>query len=361
MKKILTVLLVLGLVCSFMACPGTSKPGATKVGVSMPTQSLQRWNQDGENLKKQLLAAGYEVDLQFANNEVGTQITQIESMIAGGCKVIVIAAIEGDSLSTVLTEAQAKSVKIIAYDRLISGTVNTDYYATFDNFKVGVLQGTFTEEKLGLKGGAGPFNVEFFAGDPGDNNAGLFFGGAMSVLEPYIKSGKLIVSSGQTQFAQVATNSWSADTAQARMETLISSEGYSPTGKKLDAVVCSNDSTAMGATTALLGIGYNKNNIPLITGQDCDIPNTQNMLAGIQSMSIFKDTRTLADRTVTMVKALMSGTTPEINDTSTYVNRTTNTAIPTYHCDPVICTNDEATIRRILIDSGYYQPGQIGL
>lgn len=365
MKKVLALVLMVFLAFSLVACKGTTSD-KKKVGISMPTQSLQRWNQDGANLKKQLEDAGYEVDLQFANNDPGTQITQLESMISGGCDVLVVTAIEAESLGTILQGAKDGNIPIIAYDRIIIGSIDVDYYATFDNFKVGVLQGTYVEEALDLKNAAGPFNVEFFAGDPGDANAGKFFDGAMSILKPYITSGKLVVSSKQTEFAQVATEKWTPEIAQTRMEALIASEGYSPSGKKLDAVVCSNDSTALGVTNALTAIGYTKDNIPVITGQDCDIANTKNMLAGLQSMSVFKDTRTLAARTVVMVNSLLKGEKVEVNDTTSYLNKSdkgagTGNAIPTYHCDPVVCLNTVDSITKTLIDSEYYTKDQIGL
>ncbi len=297
MKKITGVLLVLAMVAS-AAFAGGAKDGAAgaKIGVSMPTQSLQRWNQDGANMKAQLEKAGYKVDLQYAgDNDIPTQVAQIENMIVGGCKVLVIAAIDGSSLTEVLKDAKAKKIPVIAYDRLIMNSDAVSYYASFDNFKVGVIQGEYLRDKLALKTASGPFNMELITGDPGDNNAGFFFNGALSILKPYIDSGKIVIKSGQTTFAQVATPSWSTEEAQKRIENIVTSVGYGPKGVKLDAVMASNDSTAQGVTNALVGAGYTKANFPLLTGQDCDKASVKNMLLGLQSMSIFKDTRTLAD------------------------------------------------------------------
>jgi putative multiple sugar transport system substrate-binding protein len=213
---------------------------ATKIGVSMPTQSLQRWNQDGANMKAMLEKAGYTVDLQFAgDNDIPTQVAQIENMIVGNCKVLVIAAIDGSSLTEVLKEAKAKKIAVIAYDRLIMNSDAVSYYASFDNFKVGVIQGTYLRDKLNLATAKGPFNIELITGDPGDNNAGFFFNGALSILKPYIDSGKLVIKSGQTTFAQCATPSWSTEEAQKRFENIITSVKYGPKGVKLDAVMAS--------------------------------------------------------------------------------------------------------------------------
>ena len=259
MKKILALVLAL------VMCIGCASAFADKVGVSMPTKDLQRWNQDGEYMEKLLGEAGYEVELQYASNDVPTQLNQVETMIDDGCAVIVIAAIEGSSLGAALDKAAEKGVKVIAYDRLLMDNANVDYYATFDNFKVGVVQGQFVEEALDLANAEGPFAFEFTAGDPGDNNAGFFFGGAMSVLQPYIDSGKITVKSGQTEFADVATPTWKTDVAQKRAEDILTAN-YAD-GTKIDAWVCSNDSTALGVTNALED-NYDVDTLgwPIITG-----------------------------------------------------------------------------------------------
>ena len=327
----------------------TAVAAGTKVGVAMPTKDLQRWNQDGDNMKKQLEAAGYTVDLQYASNDVATQVSQIENMISSGCKVLVIASIEGDSLGTVLEQAKEKNVKVIAYDRLIMNSDAVTYYATFDNYMVGTKQGEYIESQLGLKDGKGPFNIELITGDPGDNNARFFFGGAMDVLQKYIDNGQLVVKSGQVDFATCATQSWSTENAQNRFDAIISAN-YSD-GTQLDAVLASNDSTAMGVTNSLeANYEGNHSNWPIITGQDCDKPNVKNMIAGKQAMSIFKDTRTLAEKTVEMVDAIIKGKEAPVNDTKTYDNGTG--IIPSYLCEPVFA--DATNYKKILIESGYY-------
>lgn len=357
MKKFIgmAALLCIGAAMVF-AGGGKEADGKVKIGVSMPTQSLQRWNQDGANMKSQLEAAGYAVDLQYGgDNEIPVQVLQIENMITGGAKVLVIAAIDGSSLTEALKEAKAKNIPVIAYDRLIMNSDAVNYYISFDNFKVGVLQGEYIESKLSLKTAAGPFNIEIVTGAPDDNNVNFFFSGAMSILKPYIDSGKLKVLSGQTTQAQAATPEWSIEEAQRRFENIIISVNYGPRGTKLDAVLCSNDSTANSVTNALVHAGYTKDNFPIITGQDCDKPSVKNMNAGLQAMSVFKDTRILASKVVEMVNALAKGTTPPVNDRSTYNNGTG--IIPSFLCDPIVV--EPKDIQATLIDSGYYKLSDI--
>ena len=364
MKKILAMLLALVMVLSLAACGGSSEPAAEApaaeapaaeapaeeksnlIGVAMPTKDLQRWIQDGDNMKKQLEAAGYTVDLQYAANDIATQVSQVENMIANGCQVLVIASIDGEALGTVLDQAKAAGIPVIAYDRLIMGSDAVSYYATFDNWDVGVKQGEYIVKALDLENQAGPFNIEFITGDPGDNNINFFFGGAMEVLQPYLDSGKLVCPSGQTDKQTVATANWASDAAQARFENILAS--YYSDGTTLHAVMANNDSTALGVANALASSYTGE--YPVLTGQDCDIASVKNMLAGTQSMSVFKDTRTLAAKVVEMVDAIMKGTEPPINDTETYDNGTG--VIPSFLCEPVSATVDD--IQTLLIDSGYY-------
>ncbi|MBP3817245.1 MAG: sugar-binding protein [Butyrivibrio sp.] len=329
----------------------TESAGGGKVGVAMPTKDLQRWNQDGANMEEQLKAAGYEVDLQYASNDIATQVSQIENMISSGAQVLVIASIDGDSLGTVLAQAKEAGISVIAYDRLIMNSDAVSYYATFDNYMVGTKQGEYIRDQLDLDNAAGPFNIEIFTGDPGDNNARFFYGGAMDVLNKYIDEGKLVVQSGQKDFDNVATANWSTENAQSRMDAIISANYAN--GTKLDAVLCSNDSTALGVTNSLEA-NYT-GDWPIITGQDCDVANVKNMIAGKQSMSIFKDTRTLAAKTVEMVDAIMKGTDAPVNDTSTYNNGTG--VIPSYLCEPVFA--DVNNYKELLIDSGYYKESDL--
>ena len=321
------------------------------VGVAMPTKDLQRWIQDGANMKEQLEKAGYEVDLQYASNDVQTQVSQVENMISNGCELLVIASIDGSSRGEPLGQAKEAGIPVISYDRLLMNSDAVSYYATFDNYKVGQKQGEYIVEALGLETNDGPFNIELFSGDPADNNCNFFFGGAMDVLQPYIDSGKLVVKSGQTAFEQVATANWDSEKSQNRMDTIIA--GNYSDGTTLHAVMCSNDSTALGVENALASSYTGE--YPIITGQDCDIANTKNMIAGKQAMSVFKDTRTLATQVVKMVDAVMKGGEAEVNDTKSYDNGTG--IIPTYLCEPVVVTVDN--YKEMLLDSGYYTEDQL--
>ena len=329
---------------------GASAATGTKVGVAMPTKDLQRWNQDGANMQSELEAAGYEVDLQYASNDVQTQVSQIENMINSGCNVLVVAAIEGSSLGEAMDMAAENNIPVIAYDRLIMNSDAVSYYATFDNYKVGQVQGQYIIDQLDLENTTDTFTMEITAGDPGDNNAGFFYDGAMDLLKPYIDDGTLVVKSGQVDFAEVATPAWATETAQSRMETILSSN-YA--NEDLDVCLCSNDSTALGVENALAA-NY-KGEYPIITGQDCDIENTKNMIAGKQSMSVFKDTRTLASQVVKMVGQILNGEEVDVNDTETYNNG--NAVIPSYLCDPVFA--DANNYKELLIDSGYYTEDQL--
>lgn len=368
-KRLLGILLCIVMVAALAAC-GTKeeetggksgeektsedkKTGEDKktIGVCMPTKTLQRWNQDGTNMKKQLEAAGYKVDLQYADDDIPTQVTQIENMIANDINLLVIASIEGDSLGTVLAQAKEKDIPVIAYDRLIMNTDAVSYYATFDNYMVGQKQGEYIEEALDLENAAGPFNIELITGDPGDNNAKFFFDGAMDVLQPYIDDGKLVVVSGQTDFATVATAGWKTENAQNRMENIISS--FYADGTVLDAVMANNDSTALGVANALTSSYTGE--WPILTGQDCDVANVKNMIAGKQSMSIFKDTRELAKQVVKMVDAIMQGKEAPVNDTETYDNGMG--IVPSFLCEPVYADVDN--YKELLIESEYYTEDQL--
>ena len=345
MKKIVSLLL-----CLMMLVASTAAL-AEKVGVSMPTKDLQRWNQDGENMEAQLKEAGYEVDLQFASNDVQQQLNQVTNMINGGVDVVVIAAIEGSSLGSALDLAKEKGIPVIAYDRLLMESDAVSYYATFDNYMVGTVQGNYIKDALDLDNAEGPFNLEITAGDPGDNNARYFYQGAMDVLNPYIEAGKLVVKSGQVDFSDVATPTWKTEVAQTRADGIIAS--FYADGSNIDVWLCSNDSTALGVTNALEA-SYD-GEWPVITGQDCDISNVKNMIAGKQSMSVFKDTRTLAAQVVKMVGQILKGEEVDVNDTETYDNN--KIVVPSYLCEPVFASVDNYV--ELLIESGYYTDDQL--
>ena len=324
------------------------------VGVAMPTKTSTRWVSDGNSMVAALAAKGYKTDLQYADDDIPNQLAQIENMVTKGAKVLVIASIDGTTLSNVLQKAADKGVKVIAYDRLINGSKNVDYYATFDNFQVGVLQAGSIVDKLGLKAGKGPFNIELFGGSPDDNNAFFFYDGAMSVLKPYIDSGKLVVRSKQMGMDKVGTLRWDGAVAQARMDNLLSAF-Y---GKdKVHAVLSPYDGLSIGILSSLKGVGYctAAQPCPVVSGQDAEVPSVKSMLRNEQSSTVFKDTRELAKVAANMVDALMTGKQPEINDTKTYNNGVK--VVPSYLLKPVAV--DGANWRQVLIQSGYYKESQV--
>jgi putative multiple sugar transport system substrate-binding protein len=323
------------------------------IGIAMPTKSSARWIDDGNNIVKVLKERGYGADLQYAEDDIPNQLSQVENMVTKGVKVLVIAAIDGTTLSDVLKQAKAAGITVIAYDRLIRDTPNVDYYATFDNFQVGVLQAQSIEQALGLKEGKGPFNIELFGGSPDDNNAYFFYKGSMSVLQPYIDSGKLVVGSGQTGMDKVATLRWDGATAQARMDNLLSAF-YGK--KRLDAVLSPYDGISIGIISSLRGVGYGSSDqkMPIVTGQDAEVPSIKAMLRGEQYSTVFKDTRDLARVTADMVDAALSGKQVLVNDTTTYDNGAK--VVPSYLLKPVVV--DKGNWQKVLVDSGYYKRSQ---
>jgi len=327
-----------------------SKP---TIGIAMPTKSSARWIDDGNNIVKVLKERGYGTDLQYAEDDIPNQLSQVENMVTKGAKVLVIAAIDGTTLSDVLKQAKANGITVIAYDRLIRDTPNVDYYATFDNFQVGVLQAQSIEQGLGLKEGKGPFNIELFGGSPDDNNAYFFYNGAMSVLKPYIDSGKLVVASGQMGMDKVATLRWDGATAQARMDNLLSAF-YGK--KRVDAVLSPYDGISIGIISSLKGVGYGSADqpMPIISGQDAEVPSIKAMLRGEQYSTIFKDTRDLARVTADMVDASLSGKEVSVNDTKTYNNGVK--VVPSYLLKPLVVY--KSNWEKALIDSGYYKKAQ---
>jgi putative multiple sugar transport system substrate-binding protein len=320
------------------------------IGIAMPTKSSARWIDDGNNMVKVLESKGYKADLQYADNDIPNQLAQIENMITKKEKALVIAAIDGTTLSDALQHAKDAGIKVISYDRLIKGSPNVDYYATFDNFQVGVLQAESILKGLGIKEGKkGPFNIELFGGSPDDNNAFFFYDGAMSVLKPYIDNGTLVVQSKQMGMDKVSTMRWDAATAQARMDNLLSAN-Y--TSKHVDAVLSPYDGLSIGIISALKGVGYGSKDqpMPVISGQDAEVPSVKSIINHEQYSTVFKDTRELAKVAAGMVDAELSGGKVEVNDTKTYNNGVK--VVPSYLLKPVAV--DLSNYKQALIDTGYY-------
>jgi putative multiple sugar transport system substrate-binding protein len=325
------------------------------IGIAMPTKSSTRWIHDGESMVEQFKAAGYGADLQYAEDDIPTQLAQIENMITSGVKALIVAAIDGTTLSNALANAAAAGIKVIAYDRLIRQSPDVDYYTTFDNFQVGVLQATSLVE--GLKArfpDVKPWNVELFGGSPDDNNAFFFFDGAMSVLKPMIDAGDIAVPSGQMDMNVCGTLRWDGAVAQARMDNLLSSN-YAD--KALHGALSPYDGLSIGILSSVKGVGYGSGDMkmPVVTGQDCEIPSIKSIIAGEQYSSVFKDTRELAKVTVKMVDDVLSGKEPEINDTKTYDNG--NKVVPSYLLKPVPV--DASNYKDVLVGSGYYTEDQL--
>ncbi len=341
---------------------GAGDKSGALIGVTMPTRSSERWISDGDNLKKQLEGLGYQVDLQYAEDKIPTQTQQLDNQITKGAKLLIIASIDGTAITTQLENAKANKIPVIAYDRLIRKTPNVDYYATFDNFKVGVQQATslLTGLKVlkadGSAGDAkGPFNIELFAGSPDDNNATFFFNGAMSVLKPKIDDGTLVVKSKQTDFKTVAILRWQAKTAQERMENLLTSTYRG--GAKVDGVLSPYDGLSIGILSALKSNGYGTAGQPwpVVTGQDAEQASVKSIKRGEQYSTIYKDTRQLAETTVKMADAVLKGQTPETNNTTDYDNGVK--VVPSMLLQSVIV--DKSNYKKELVDSGYYTEAQL--
>jgi putative multiple sugar transport system substrate-binding protein len=324
------------------------------VGIAMPTQSSARWISDGDSMVRLFEEAGYKTILQYAEDDIPNQLAQIENMITNGVDVLVIAAIDGTTLSNALENADAAGIATIAYDRLIRDSAHVSYYATFDNFKVGVQQASSLVAGLQERFGDGPYNVELFGGSPDDNNAYFFYNGAMSILDPLIAAGKVNIVSGQMGMDRVGTLRWDGAVAQARMDNLLSAH-Y--TDKPVHGVLSPYDGLSIGILSSLKGVGYGSGDLqmPIVSGQDAEVQSVKSIIAGEQYSTVFKDTRELARVTVGMVNAILSGTEPEINDTTTYDNGIK--VIASYLLEPVPV--DASNWEEILIGSGYYTADQL--
>ena len=340
----------------------SAAPEDLTIGVSMPTQTSERWIADGTSVKEQLEGKGYKVDLQYAGDDIPTQGQQVDQMITEGADLLIVAAIDGTALSSQLQAAADAKIPVISYDRLIRGTENVDFYVSFDNYKVGVAQGTSLLVGLGLlnedgsKGTAtGPFTIELFAGSLDDNNTQYFFGGAMDTLKPYIEDGTLVVKSGQTDIEQAATLRWQQETAQKRMEDLLTA-GYND-GTKINGVLSPYDGISRGIITALQNAGYGTatNPMPAVTGQDAEIASVKLIAGGVQTATIFKDTRKLAEQAVAAAETFLKGDEPKANDTTTYNNGVK--VVPSYLLPFETVYKDN--IQSVLIDSGYWTADEV--
>lgn len=361
----LTAALVLTLSLSISACGQSSEGGSKEkkgasgdstIGIAMPTKSSERWIADGKNMVAEFKKLGYKTDLQYGEDDVDQQVSQIENMITKGVDVLVVAAIDGRALSDVLRQAGDQGIKVISYDRLILGSPDVDYYASFDNEKVGELQAGYIVDKLGLESGGkkGPFTIELFAGSPDDNNTRYFFQGAWKTLKPYIDSKQLVVRSKQTALDQVTTLRWDGGTAQKRMDDLLTS-AYS--SDDVDAVLSPYDGISIGILSALKSDGYGTaaKPYPIVTGQDAEVASVKSIIAGQQTQTVYKDTRALAKQAVQMADAVLNDKKPEVNDTKTYDNE--KKVVPSFLLDPV--SVDKSNYQSVLVDSGYIKASDL--
>jgi putative multiple sugar transport system substrate-binding protein len=371
-KRLGLTALSAGVALTLAACGGggagsgsnneNAAPEDLTIGVSMPTQTSERWIADGDAVKSQLEDKGYKVELQFAGDDIPTQSQQVDQMITQGADVLVIAAIDGTALSSQLQAAADANIPVIAYDRLIRDSENVNFYVSFDNYKVGVAQGTALLTGLGVlnKDGSegtatGPFNIEIFAGSLDDNNAHFFYQGAMDTIQPYIDKGTLVVKSGQTDIEQAAILRWQQETAQKRMEDLLTSS-YND-GSHVDGVLSPYDGLSRGIITALQNAGYGQgaNKMAVVTGQDAEIASVKLINDGVQSSTIFKDTRLLAEQAVTAAEAFLKGDEPEANDTETYDNGVK--VVPSYLLPVETVYKDD--IKSKLVDTGYWTEDEV--
>nr|WP_247828400.1 sugar-binding protein [Arthrobacter antioxidans] len=304
------------------------------IGVALPQKTSENWVLAEELFNEGLTEAGYDPDVQFANGGVSEQQNQISSMITNGVKVLVVGAIDGAQLGTQLQQAKDAGISVIAYDRLLTNTENVDYYVAYDNFQVGELQGQALLDGMKAAKPEGPYNIELFAGSPDDANAKVFFDGAMSILQPEIDNGNLVVVSGQETFDQVVTQGWEAENAQRRMDTLLSGS-YS--SEELDGVLSPNDTLARAILTSVKGAGKP---IPVVTGQDSEVESVKSIMAGEQYSTINKDTRALVEHAIVMVNDLQAGNELEINDPDSYENGVKT--VPAYLLEPQIVTQENA-------------------
>ena len=351
-RKILAVMLTAAMIAAALAGCGSGNAGSgssvfgKRVAIAMPTQSSDRWIRDGDNMKDQFEEKGYTVDLQYAEDDIQVQLAQIENMIAAGADCIVIASIDSNALLNVEKQAKEAGIPIVAYDRLLMNTDAVSYYASFDNKSVGTRIGEYIVRHCGATRDD-PKTIEFFMGSPDDNNAYKYYAGIMEQLQPLLDDGSLICKSGQTDFESNNTLRWDQQTAMKRCEDILT-RYYAD--EDLDICACASDALSYGCISALDGSGYTEDNWPLITGQDAEPMAIKHIISGKQTMSIYKDTRLLASKCVTMVQAVLEGTQPEINDTEQYNNG--RIVVPSYLCDPVAVDRDN--YEELLIDSGYY-------
>ena len=365
MKRMLLAGMLLLLATSMMFAGGKaeSAPGKGMVGVVMPTRSEERWNKDGAAVKSGLEALGYKVDLQFSDDDIHTQVRQIEDLITKRAQVLVIASIDGVALSDVLAKAAEQKIPVIAYDRLIMKSPHVDYYLSFDNYAVGQQMGDILIKGMNLDNPAKkPLMIELFGGSPDDNNAYKFYDGAIDRLQPYFDNGTLKIGSGQKGMDTVGTLRWSNELAMSRMENLLSAY-Y--TNQTLDGILSPYDPISLSTLEACKAVGYGSADkpLPVVGGQDCIVASCKSILAGEQYATVLKDTRVLGQATVELVDTILRGEVPAGLDTTSYANDSIKDGkpyiVPSVLLESVIVTKDN--LKAEVVDTGYHTAAELGL
>ena len=340
-----------------------SSSGGLDVGILMPETHVNRWVRDGSSLKAAVEKKGLSAEVAYGDADQSKQNRQIEDFITKGARVLIIGSVN-EGAAEAVSRAHDEGVQVIAYDRLITNSDKYDYYITFDNFKVGQFQGEGIVSALKLDSMAGPYNIALFSGALTDNNARYFFDGAMNILTPYIESGQLVIGgpaplkSSDSNWSQITTENWLPEKAQARMENLLSG---ALSNIVLDAVLAPNDTLARAIITALEQDSNYATSLPVITGQDAEALSIKWIRQGKQTMTVFKDTRKLAQGAADLAVALEKGDKVPVIANTRVDKQTYNTGLKTvtsYLLGPVNVTKDN--YKNILVNSGYYTAEEIG-
>ncbi len=325
---LLASLLVLGLFAGCTSGDNDGEDAKIKVGLSLPTQREERWVRDKEKMEQVAAELGIELIVRVADANMQEQITQVEALLTQGIDVLILAPHDAAAAASLVEKANAEGVPVISYDRLITNTNKLDVYLSFDNVKVGELQGKFITELVP----EGKYII--MSGAPTDNNAKLFKEGAMKYIQPLIDSGKIEV------IAEQAVDNWVPENALRIVEAALAANN-----NEVDAILAPNDGTAGAAIQALIAQGLG-GKVP-ITGQDAEKAAAKRIVEGTQSMTIFKDTRDLGQKAIELAIQLAKG--ENINTNATVANGVID--VPSVLLEPTVVTADN--IREVLVDSGY--------
>ncbi|MDR0721485.1 MAG: sugar-binding protein [Treponema sp.] len=370
MKKLSIGLIILVAIGSLGFAKGGQQGGGSSsqpmlVGIAMPETHVQRWQKDGANLKAAVEKLGYRAEVAYGDADQNRQNQQLQNFLTNGAKLLIVGNIN-DGVNSAIADAAQDKVAVIAYDRLIMNSADYDYYITFNNYKVGQFQGQGLETGLKLKEASpdAPKYITLFAGSPTDNNAKFFFDGAMSVLNPYIKSGVLQVigpypetSADNANFQRIATENWQAPVAKTRMENLLNNDAANVV---LDGILAPNDTLARAVIEACLADAkYADGKLPVVTGQDAEADSVLSIKNGQQYMTVFKDTAKLAEAAVLLADQILKGQTPAIPGATlasgdiASIGDTGKKRVKAYLLEPVIITQDNW---QLPLNAGHFTP-----